>query len=47
MDIADDTLNHSEVQQAESKMFVISALDITEMSGSVFFFSISRLLNEL
>ncbi len=41
MDIADGTLNHPEVQQAESKMFAISALDIREISGTVFFFSMS------
>lgn len=41
MDITDDTLNHSEVQQAESKIVSISALDIFDMSGCGIFFSIS------
>ena len=41
MDIADGTLNHSEVQQAESKIFAISVLDIFAMSGCDIFSFIS------
>ncbi len=41
MALADDTLNHSEVHEAESRMFAISALDIFEISGCGIFFSIS------